>query len=63
MDGARGGEYYILKPRWSSVKIRPWQRDLFLKISVYISSEGSAKQRWVGRVANLGCSVAQKGAE
>ncbi len=43
--------------------IRPWQRDLFLKISVYTSSEGSAKQRWVGRVAQLGCSVAQKGAE
>jgi hypothetical protein len=57
--------------------IRPWQLYLFnfAGFSLYISSEGSAKLRWVDRVAHLGeawlsrvqlstkgCSIAQKGA-
>ncbi len=33
----------------------------FVGFSLYILSEGSAKLRWVGRVAHLGRGVAQKG--
>jgi hypothetical protein len=72
MDGARGGEYYISKPLWSSGKIyasgspssglkkkEPFCFWKFRGVSLYILSEGSAKLRWVGRVAHLGGGVAQ----
>ena len=58
MDGARGGEYYMyIKAsvvQWKD--LRPWQLYLFnfAGLSLYISSEGSAKLRWVDRVAHLG---------
>ncbi len=55
MDGARGGEYYISKPLWSSgeINVRLWQPEFgpeenhfvsgnFAGFSLYISSEGSA---------------------
>jgi hypothetical protein len=74
MDGARGAEYYKSKPRWSSGKIyiRPWQLEFepeekhfvsgnFAGFSLYISSERSAKLRWVGREAHLGQGVAHLG--
>ncbi len=70
MDGARGGEYLYIKAsvvQWKD--IRPWQLYLFnfSGFSLYISSEGSAKLRWVDRVAHVRrssveCSVEQKGA-
>ena len=78
MDGTRGGEYYISKPRWSSGKIygtplatefepeeKHFASENFAGFSLCILSEGSAKLRWVGRRvrrSSVGCSVAQKGA-
>ncbi len=71
MDGLRGVEYYISKPLWSSGKVYSSGSSssglkkrtiLFLELSqgfLYILSEGSAKLRWVGRVAHLGRGVAQ----
>ncbi len=56
MGSARGGEYYISKPRWSSGKICvPGDPSLGLKedilfletVNFYIF-EGAAKLRWVG---------------
>jgi hypothetical protein len=56
MGSARGGEYYISKPRWSSGKIyAPGDPSLGLKedilfletVNFYIF-EGAAKLRWVG---------------
>ncbi len=76
MDGAMGREYYISKPLWSSGKIyasgslssglkkrEPFCFWKFRGVSLYILSEGSAKLRWVGRVAHLGRGVAQKGVQ
>jgi hypothetical protein len=56
MGGARGGEYYISKPRWSSGKIyAPGDPSLGLKedillleiVNFYIFG-GAAKLRWAG---------------
>ncbi len=68
MDGARGGEYYISKPLWCSGKIfasgspssglKKREPFCFWKFRGVLS-EGSAKLRWVGRVAHLGRGVAQ----
>ena len=58
MDGERGGDYYMyIKASVVQCKdIRPLQLYLFnfAGLSLYISSEGSAKLRWVDRVAHLG---------
>jgi hypothetical protein len=63
MGSARGGEYYISKPRWSSGKIHvPGDPSLglkedilFLEIVNFYIFEGAAKLRWVGaRSAPLG---------
>ena len=72
----RGILYTVSKPLWSSGKIYAsgspssgleknesfcfWK---FRGVSLYILSEGSAKLRWVGRVAHLGRGVAQKGVQ
>jgi hypothetical protein len=56
MGSARGGEYYISKPRWSSGKIyAPGDPSLglkedilFLEIVNFYIFEGAAKLRWVG---------------
>jgi hypothetical protein len=56
MGSARGGEYYITKPRWSSgIIYSPGDPSLGLKedilflemVNFYIF-EGAAKLRWVG---------------
>ncbi len=54
--GARGGEYYISKPRWSSGKIyAPGDPSLglkedilFLEIVNFYIFGGAAKLRWAG---------------
>jgi hypothetical protein len=54
--------------KWKDIRL--WQPEFgpeenhfvsgnFAGFSLYISSEGSAKLRWVGRVAHLGRGVAQ----
>jgi hypothetical protein len=56
MGGARGGEYYISKPRWSSGKIYApsdpslgLKEDiLFLEIVNFYIFGGAAKLRWAG---------------
>jgi hypothetical protein len=54
IDGARSGEYYISKPLWTSGKIYAYGSP-----SSGLKKRGSAKLRWVGRVAHLGRRVAQ----
>jgi hypothetical protein len=54
--------------QWKDIRL--WQPEIgpeenhfvsgnFAEFSLYISSEGSAKLRWVGRVTHLGRGVAQ----
>jgi hypothetical protein len=64
MDGARGGEYYISKPLWSSGKIYasgPEENHFvsgnFAGFSLYILLEGSAKLRREGRRHYIFCVV------
>jgi hypothetical protein len=58
MDGARGGEYNISKPRWSNGKMFAPGSLIFSEsvagFSVFSLSGGSAKLRLVGPVAHVG---------
>jgi len=63
MDGARGGEYYISKPLWSS------GMEISRGFSVYFvgriseAAMGGPRSSFRGRRSSVGgCSLAQKGA-
>jgi hypothetical protein len=67
MGGARGGEYYTSKPRWSSGKIAPGgpslglkEDILFLEIVFYFGGSSEAAMGGGARSAPLGVAMSPK---
>ncbi len=56
MDGARGKEYYISKPRWSSGKYGPWRPEFGPEGRHFVSGKSLFLYFW-------GSSEAARGAQ